>query len=503
MKSGATVAKQDDAPPVRRKRRHFLLGALGVSGLLVIGWGALPPRSRTGDAGSFPASTDEIGLNGWIKIEPDGTVVVAVPRVEMGQGIYTAFAMLAAEELGMPLSRVRVENVTTERIYGNVAAIVDALPIHPDDSGTPWARVLHWLLAKSARELGLIITGGSSSLADAWLPLREAAASARTVLIEAAARRWNVNPEDVAMRDGLAICGAHRLPIQQIAADAARLSPPRAVKLKPPASYRLLGRPAPRVDIAGKTDGTARFAIDMRADNLCYAAVALCPTFGGLLAGYDASRALHMPGVLVVVPFTGEFGGPDGVAVVAEHYWQARVALGNVAARWNDGPHATLDSAQIDGLLSQALSGADDGITYRRQGDGLDALRPEQGQGSHFIEAEFRVPYLAHAPMEPINCTACVAGNQVELWAPTQAATLARMAASRAAGVSTDNVKLHVPLIGGGFGRRLESDFVAQAVAIAARTNGRPVQVIWTREDDIRHDFYRPQVHARLRARGR
>lgn len=483
------------------KRRRFLLGALGVTGALIVGWGVLPPRSRIGNASMFPGADGEIALNGWIKIAPDGAVVIAVPRVEMGQGIHTAFAMLVAEELDVPLASVRVQTVTSERIYGNVAGIADSsLPIHPDDWQKPWARAVHWLLSKTARELGLIVTGGSSSVADAWLPLREAAASARAALVEAAARQWRVEAASVSIRDGMIIGPAQqRVPIGAVAADAASIAAPSEVRLKPASAYRLIGRPAPRIDAQAKTDGSAIFALDVRPAGLCYAAVALCPVLGGGVGTFNDAPARAMPGVLGVVSFDGECGGSAGVAVIAEHYWQARQALDRLQVAWVDGPHSTLSSADIDRTLSTELHGERDGFTYRKLGDGLAAL---QSPGAGIVlDAEYRAPYLAHAPMEPVNCTAQVRAGRVHLWAPTQTATLARMAAARAAGVDGDQVDIDVPLLGGGFGRRLESDFVAQAVRIAKHTGERPVQVIWSREDDIRHDFYRPAVVARLRAR--
>lgn len=484
-----------------RGRRGFLLGALGVTGALVVGWGVLPPRSRIGDASVFPASNGEIALNGWIKVASDNTVVVAMPRVEMGQGIYTAFAMLVADELDVPLTSVRAQAVTSERIYGNVAGLADGLlPIHPDDQQKSWARAVHWMLSKTARELGLIVTGGSSSVADAWLPLREAAASARAVLVEAAARKWQVDAAHVSIHSGM-VCGPKQqcMQIGAIAADAARIRPPSEVRLKPVSNRPLLGQETPRIDAHAKSDGSAIFAIDVRPEGICYAAVMLAPALGGKPGKLDDSMVRVMPGVIGVVLFDGAFGGNAGVAVVAEHYWQARQALEQLAPTWIEVPEAMLNSADIERTLSSALHGERSGFTYRNQGDGLDAI--ELPGTAKVIEAEYRVPYVAHAAMEPINCTAQVREGRVHLWAPTQTTTLARMAAARAAGVDGDRVDIDVPLLGGGFGRRLESDFVAQAVSIAMHTKGRPVQVIWSREQDIRHDFYRPQVIARLRAR--
>ncbi|MGD7180360.1 xanthine dehydrogenase family protein molybdopterin-binding subunit, partial [Ralstonia pseudosolanacearum] len=293
--------------------------------------------------------------------------------------------------------------------------------------------------------------------------------------------------------------GGRQAGFGEVAAHARDIAPPASVTLKPASQYRLVGQPAPRSDAAGKTDGSARFAIDVRPPGLLYAAVAMCPVFGGRLKAFDAKAAQGMPGVRYVVPFDGAAGGAPGVAVVADHYWQARQAVAKLEPVWDSGPHAALDSAGIRRQIAAALDSDRGGFTYRSTGDGLQAF--DHVGGATVVEAEYSVPYLAHAAMEPINCTVQVTRDHVQLWAPTQVATLAQLVAARAAGVRSEQVRIEVPLIGGGFGRRLESDFVGQAVAIAVRTEGRPVQVIWTREDDIRHDFYRPQAIARLKAR--
>ncbi|WP_423368598.1 molybdopterin cofactor-binding domain-containing protein [Burkholderia sp. LMG 32019] len=490
-----------DTTIARPGRRRFLLGAIGLGGALVVGWGVMPPRSRLGDPAVFPETSDQIALNGWIKITSEGNVILAMPRVEMGQGIHTGLSMLAAEELDIPLARVSIESSPIERIYGNVVAMGDSsLPLHPDDADKIWARALHWIMAKSAREIGLIITGGSSSMADGWQPVREAAATARATLVEAAAREWGVQSTLVTVREGQLIGpGGKQMPFSAVAQKAREIAPPSNVTLKPASQYQLVGKPAPRNDIAAKTDGSARFAIDMRPPGMLYAAVVMCPVFGGKLKTFQSKAALVMPGVRYVVPFEGSTGGAPGVAVVADHYWQARQALVTLEPEWDNGPHATLDSAGIHQQLVGALDSDKGGFTYRSTGDGLKAF--ENAQGATIVEAEYSAPYLAHAAMEPINCTAQVTKDRVQLWAPTQVATLAQLVAARAAGVSRDKVHIDIPLIGGGFGRRLESDFVGQAVTIAARTEGRPVQVIWAREDDIKHDFYRPQAIARLKAR--
>ena len=461
----------------------------------------MPPRSRVGDPGVFPEHNGEIALNGWIKITPEGNVVLAMPRVEMGQGIHTALSMLAAEELDIPLSRVSIESSPVERIYGNVVAMGDSsLPLHPDSADKTWARALHWIMAKSAREIGLIITGGSSSTADGWQPVREAAATARAALVEAAAREWNVPAPQVSIREGqLTGPGGKQSTFGGMAKSARGISAPSTVTLKPASQYQLIGKPAPRNDLAAKTDGSARFSIDTRLPGMLYAAVVMCPVFGGKLKTFQSKAALGMPGVRYVVPFEGTAGGAPGVAVVADHYWQARQALAALEPVWDNGPHAKLDSEGIRQQLVSALDSDKGGFTYRSMGDGLKAF--DKADGATIVEAEYTAPYLAHTTMEPINCTAQVTADGVHLWAPTQVATLAQLVAARAAGVSGDKVHIDIPLIGGGFGRRLESDFIGQAVTIATKTEGKPVQVIWSREEDVRHDFYRPQAIARLKAR--
>lgn len=236
-----------DTRIARPGRRRFLLGAVGLGGALVVGWGVMPPRSRLGDPAVFPETSGQIALNGWIKITSEGNAILAMPRVEMGQGIHTGLSMLAAEELDIPLTRVSIESSPIERIYGNVVAMGDSsLPLHPDDADKLWARALHWIMAKSAREIGLIITGGSSSMVDGWQPVREAAATARATLVEAAAREWGVQSTLVTVREGQLIGpGGKQMPFSAVAQKAREIAPPSNVTLKPASQYQLVGKPAP------------------------------------------------------------------------------------------------------------------------------------------------------------------------------------------------------------------------------------------------------------------
>ncbi|QBE67037.1 xanthine dehydrogenase family protein molybdopterin-binding subunit [Pseudoduganella lutea] len=489
-------------------RRRFLLAGAATAGALVVGWGALPPRQRLHATEPLRFGGDAVALNGWVVLAPDNTVTVVVPRAEMGQGIHTALPMLVAEELDMPLARVAIAAAPPDKIYANLAALRDALPFHPDDTGTAQA-FARWTLAKVARELGISLTGGSSSVKDAWLPMREAGAAARGMLVAAAARAWGMAPSTIRTDNGELFHDAsgRRATYGSFAA-AAALESPGDVVLKEPRAFRLIGRDVPRREGRAKVDGAARFGIDARPPGMVYAALRMAPTLGGTLAGINPAGVLDMPGVLSVIDisnaangaFGGQTGAQAGVAVVAKTFWQAKVAAEALAVRWHPGPHADLSGEAILGALRGALDG-EGHHEYFSRGD-VDAARAhDSGEvPGHVIRAEYSVPFLAHAAMEPVNCTAQVADGKVRLWLSTQAPSIVIGIAASVGGVAREQVELHEYLLGGGFGRRLEGDMVAQAVAVARECHGLPVQVIWTREQDIRHDVYRPAAVARLAA---
>ncbi|KPK05628.1 MAG: acylaldehyde oxidase [Betaproteobacteria bacterium SG8_39] len=477
------------------KRRTFLLSALGTAGALVVGWGLLPPRSRLGDASLLPVSGGQVALNGWLKIDADGGATIAMPRAEMGQGVHTALPMLVAEELDLPLERVRLVQASFDAIYGNVAGVVALLPLHPLEQDGALADGAKWLTAKVGRELGIIVTGGSTSVADAWDVLRLAGASARAALVAAAARRWNVPVDRCHTLEGRVLCGADRAAhYGELARAAVALAPERIV-LKPPTVWRLIGTPAPRLDVPAKVDGSAVFGIDVRLPEMLHAAVRMCPELGGGLAALDAKAALAMPRVRQVVELPAAAGASAGFAVVADSGWHAERAAAAVKARWTPGPNASLDDRELRQRLRTAVE-QDSGFSFYARGEVDDAFAAAPRR----LEAWYQAPYLAHAPMEPMNCTARVAAEGVEVWAPTQVPSFARAAAAKAAGVAEDRVTLHVTLLGGGFGRRLETDVIVQAVRVAMKTAGRPVKLTWSREEDMTHDFYRPAHVARLEA---
>ena len=483
------------APPSRNRRR-FILSALGVGGALIVGWGMLPPRQRLQPGKSLPLKDGEVALNGWIRIGRDGMVTVALPRCEMGQGVYSALPMLVAEELDVTLAQIRVEQAPLDKIYGNVAMLPDGLPFHVDDHGM-LKRSAQWLTAKMARELGLQITGGSSSVKDAWGPMREAGAAARAVLVAVAAHEWGVSVDQCRTAQGVVSHASGKRATYAELVPKAEGVTPGAVHLKQPKDFTLIGSAQPRRDSAAKVNGSAGFGLDARPQGLLYAAIKMAPTLGGSVQKIDESKIRDMPGVRRVLDLSripGEAGQIACVAVVARSYWEARQALEALPITWNEGPHAALGSAAVMQELAQKLD-TESGHAYHDVGD-LAALKTAAKQ----VKAEYQAPFLAHAAMEPINCTAQFQNGRIAVWAPTQVQSLAVDAAAQVAHVGREQVDLTVTYLGGGFGRRLEIDMVRQAVAIAVQLQGPPVQVIWSREQDMTHDMYRPAAMARFQA---
>lgn len=484
------------------KRRTWLLGAAGAAGALVVGWAALPPRSRMGDGELMLPKDGEIAFNGWIKVAADGSVIMAMPRAEMGQGVYTALPMLVAEELDIPLARVRIEQAGDNAIYGNIGMLVASLPFHPLDSEGPqptpnkivWARRM---VTKVARELGINATGGSSSMGDAWDIVRLAAASVRARLIKAAAVQWQVPRAEITVVDGqLRHAASGKQANFGELARLAAVTTPEEVPLKARERWTVIGRSLPRPDVPAKVDGSARFGLDVRVPDMRFAAIRHCPMLGGRLGSFDAAAAQAMPGVERVLAVPAQAGSTAAVAVVARTWWQAQQAVRALKVQWQPPEAGALDSARIDAEL-EATARRGDGFAFYEKGD----VAAAEAQASvKTLEAVYRGPYLAHATMEPMNCTAQVKDDKVTVWAPTQVPQMARAVAARVAGVDVAQVTLHQTFLGGGFGRRLDVDFVAQAVHLAQASEGRAVQLIWSREEDTQHDFYRPANVARLRA---
>ncbi|GAB4552673.1 MAG: xanthine dehydrogenase family protein molybdopterin-binding subunit [Rhizobacter sp.] len=481
----------------------LLLGA-GVTGALVVGWGVLPPRSRQGRPDNPPAAEGPVGLNGWIKVNPDGTLQLAMNRSEMGQGVHTALAMLVAEELDISLAKIKLVQAVPDKIYGNVAMFVGSLPIHPHDSEpgreTGGVKAGRWVVSKVARELGISVTGGSSSVADAWDVLRLAAASARAQLLGAASLQWKLAREELEISNGVVSHpgtkqSAHFGELARMAA----ATPVGSVVLKDPKTWRLIGTAAPRTDLAAKIDGSARFGIDTRESGQLYAVIRHSPMLGGSPGRVDSEAAMKLPGVERVIRLGPYAGSTAGVAVVGRTTWHAKQGAQALDIEWRAPPAGAADSKQIAQRLeatAREAAASHGGFAFYKAGD----VQAASAAAARRIEAVYQAPYLAHVAMEPINCTARVKGGIVDVWAPTQVPDMARAEAARVAGVDKSAVNLHVTFLGGGFGRRLEVDYVGQAVRIALETNGRPVQLLWPREEDTMHDFYRPAGAAVMQA---
>jgi isoquinoline 1-oxidoreductase beta subunit len=477
------------------KRRTLLLGGAAAAGALVVGWSVLPPRQRLTTARPLAVRDGQVALNGWVKVGADNSVTVAMCKSEMGQGVHTGLAMVLAEELDADWAQVKIEPSPIDRIYNNIVTAVDGLPFHPDDDGTLKA-VAGWLTAKTMREIGVMVTGGSSSIKDLWLPMREAGASARAMLIGAAAERWKLPAGECSAEAGKVLHPSGKsATFGELAPWAARQPLPRKVALKDPARFKLVGQPARRIEAASKLDGTARFGIDVLPAGLQYASVTMCPTLGGKVARFDGAAAGKQPGVKKVLAFGGHNGGTGGVAVIADTPFHAMRALKQLTVAWDHGAAANVSSEDVYRELAQTLD-KESGFAYFSRGDVDAALK----SAAKTITAEYRAPYLAHAVLEPINCTVQFKDGQATVWASTQVPGVARSAVAKVLGIDVDKVDVQVQLLGGGFGRRLEADFIAQAAAIARDAGGVPVQTIWSREQDMTHDFYRPACVSRFKA---
>ena len=483
-----------------QKRRFFLM-SLGAAGALAVGWGVMPARQRLSDKAfgdALPKVDGQVALNAWLKLGTDGVVTLAMPKSEMGQGIFTALSMIIAEELDISLSAVHLEPSPIAAIYGNVLGLSEGIPFRPDDEST-LARTARWTMQKVMRELGIMMTGGSSSVKDLWLPLREAAAMTRASLINTLAKEWGVDPLNIQITQGVFSNGKRQLSlgdlIQQL---GKKIEPATSYRLKPISDFKLMGKPTPRTDIDGKINGHAAFGMDASAlDGKkpdFYAAVLMSPARGGGVAKVDSKTAL------VLLPNLNGHGGSGGIAVVAKSYWQAKKTLDDIKVEWGAAETSGWSNETITQALRTALD-KESGFTYYSKGD----MTPQPMS----LSATYSAPYLAHATMEPMNATINLSGTgsdrKATIWVGTQVPDLARAAAAKALGLARENVIMKVPFLGGGFGRRLEVDIVAQAASIAASTFGAnkegTLQVIWSREADMQHDFYRPAAMAKFEAR--
>jgi isoquinoline 1-oxidoreductase beta subunit len=487
----------------RLRRRRFIAYTAGAAGALVVGWGVLPPRQRLVPGDPLPVGPGEVALNGWVKVSPDNTVTVVMCQAEMGQGIHTGAAMLLADEMDASWEHVKLEQSTLDKIYNNSTVIADALPFQPDENGY-MKRTAQWLARKAIRELpGAIGTGGSSSVNDLWMPMREAGASARAALIAAAAETWKVPASECRAESSRVLhTSGKSASFGELATRAAQMPVPKDVALKDPSAFKLIGKPVRRLDNSAKIAGAATFGIDVLPPGLLYASVTMCPTIGGKAEHFDATAAQSLPGVRKVVavePYGGGLGsagaGTGGVAVIADTPFHAMRALKKVTVEWDHGAAANLSSKEVIDGLSRTLDNQKGHIDYEH-GDVDGALK----SAAKTITAEYRVPYLAHATMEPLNCTVQFKDGAATAWVSTQDPGFARDAIAKVLGIKADKVTVLIPFLGGGFGRRYMLDFLSQAAAIAKEAEGAPVQTLWSREQDMTHDYYRPAFVSRHQA---
>ena len=459
--------------PANLDRRTFLKSSAALAGSLVIGF-HLPMKGARAAAQSPGAATGgAFAPNAFLRIAPDNTVTVIVKHLEMGQGVYTGLPTLVAEELEVDWSQVRVETAPADVTrYANLA----------------------WGGAAQG-------TGGSTSLANSWEQLRRAGATAREMLIAAAARTWNVDPQGLKAEKGFVIDprGGRRFSYGELTAKAASLPPPADVKLKAPSQWKLIGQPVPRKDSPEKVNGAALFAVDVKLPGMLTAVVARPPRFGGKVKRFDAEKAKAMPGVKAVVEI------PQGVAVVATDFWSAVQARNALVIEWDEAQAFTGGSEALTRRYAELAQ--QPGAVARKEGDAEGAL----GSAARRLSATFEFPFLAHAPMEPLSCVVQLSGEACEVWAGSQLQTLDQAIAARIAGLPPERVQIHTLLAGGSFGRHANptADYIAEgvAVAVATRPLGAPIRLLWTREDDIRGGYYRPlyvhRIVAGLDAAGR
>jgi isoquinoline 1-oxidoreductase subunit beta len=439
------AAKIFPTSPVALSRRDFLQASAAVSGGLLIAI-ALPGCKNSAQASG---ETTYLVPNAFLRIGTDDTITFYCDKSEMGQGVYTALTMLVAEELGVGLARINTEFAPPGDAYVNTL-------------------------------IGGQITGGSTSVREGWDKLRKAGATARTLLVTAAANEWGVDPRTCKIEDGVIVSPHYdKLKFGEVAEAAAKLPVPKDVVLKPASQFTLVGKAQKRKDTPPKVDGSCVYGIDVRLPGMLYAALAQPPVLGGSVKTFDGEKALAMPGVVAVVPTS------SGIAVVADSWWRARKARDAVKIEWDAGPNAALNDARISQTLRKAS--ADAGRVMRKDGDVAAAIKG----AAKVVKADYELPLLAHATLEPQNCTADVRADGVEIHAPTQVQQLAQAAAAKAAGVDVTKVKVNTTFLGGGFGRRLEVDYIPAAVE-ASKAVKKPVKLVWTREDDMTHDAYRP-----------
>ena len=438
------------------QRRKFLKSSALLSGGLVVAL-CLPPGSRRVFAQEGAAAPAPVDPNAFVRIAADDSITILLKHSEMGQGVWTSLPMVLAEELDCDWSKVRVAHAPAAPAYAHTA-------------------------------FGMQMTGGSTSTWESYEQMRKAGATARALLIQAAAQMWKMSPADCRAERGFVVCGTHKASYGELADAAAKLPAPAEVALKDAQDFALIGKPTKRLDAKAKIDGSAEFGIDVKRPDLLVAVVARAPVFGAGVKSFDATKARAVPGVVDVLQV------PSGVAVLGKHFWAAKQGRDALVVDWDPGAGATLSTPALREQY-RALAHSP-GAVAKAAGDSDAAMK-----GAHLIEAEYETPFLAHAPMEPLNCTVEIGKDGCDIYTGTQFQTPDQRAAAAILGLKPEQVRIHTTFLGGGFGRRANpaSDFVVEAVHVA-KASGKTVKVIWTREDDINGGYYRPMWLSRMRA---
>lgn len=474
-------------------RRTFLIGAAAIAGGVAVGYYYY--RKPFANPLEADLGKGEATFNPYVKIGADNAITIVAPRAEMGQGVSTTLAAMVAEELDVGLDQVKVEHGPASYAYYNAAILQEGGPFaFFDESMT--AEAVRSGLGVVGKLLALQGTGGSSSMRDGFDKMRQAGAAARQMLIAAAAQKLGVSAGELETASGTVLHKASGKSVTygEVAASASAMPPPAEVRLKDKADWKLLGKPQKRVDMLAKVTGAPIFGIDVRLPEMLYGTVKMSPRFWSKPVSADLSKAEKMPGVVKIVPIETSYG--HGFGVIAENTWAAFRAAEAIEAKWAD-PEYPLDSAAIDAALKQALTTK--GSALRDDGDVDTAFADAPRE--KIVEADYAVPYLAHATMEPMNATARLKDGALDIWCGNQAPTLVRQLCANAVGIEQDKVTVHTTFLGGGFGRRVEMDYALCAALMAREAGGRPVKVTWTREEDMRHDAYRPAAIGRFQAR--
>ena len=434
------------------RRSFFKAGATAAGGLMI---GFYLPEKSPLDAQTSSAAPAKI--NAFVHIAPDDAVTLMINKSEMGQGTVTSLSMLLAEELECDWKKIRNEFPDVERVYATNGGMMGAY--------------------------------GSLSIRTSWTGLRQAGAQAREMLIEAAAQKWGVDKSKCRAENNNVINTATNAKLSYGSlADAAAKLPVPQVKLKDASQFKLIGTSMKRLDTPAKVSGKATFGLDIKRPGMLYASLERCPVFGGKVASFDATKAKAMPGVKNVIQIS------NGVAVLADNTWAAMEARKGLAIKWDEGSRANTSTASLRQMFADLAQKP--GATARKEGDANAAM----ASAAHKLEAVYEAPYLSHAPMEPLNCTAVVTDNSCELWVGTQIQSIAQLTAAQITKLKPENIAIHTEFLGGGFGRRGGADFIGEAVEIANAVKGTPVKLTWTRPDDLQHDTYRPASYTKFAA---